>query len=104
MAQNVPFVLSRIHYDTFCAAVTPEGDALLTNILKKHAAEGTEELGQAQFAQILQGILQDLADSLALKPIVIIQDIKVINGSQLRKVWMILIGCYDWKYLCTLFG
>lgn len=63
----------------------PEGDALLTNILKKHGAEGTEELGQAQFAQLLQGILQDLADSLALKPIVIIQDIKVINGSRLRK-------------------
>lgn len=63
----------------------PEGEALLTNILKKHGAEGTEELGQAQFAQLLQGILQDLADSLALKPIVIIQDIKVINGSQLRK-------------------
>lgn len=66
-------------------SVTPEGDALLTNILKKHGAEGTEELGQAQFAQLLQGILQDLADSLALKPIVIIQDIKVFNGSQLRK-------------------
>eukprot|EP01018_Ginkgo_biloba_P022465 Gb_12242 [translate_table: standard] len=66
-------------------AVKPEADALLTQILKQHGAEGTEELGQAQFAQLLQGILQDLADSLASQPIVIIQDIKVINGSQLKK-------------------
>ncbi|GLJ36366.1 hypothetical protein SUGI_0730020 [Cryptomeria japonica] len=66
-------------------SVKPEADALLTNILKKHGAEGNQELGQAQFAQLLQGILQDIADSLASKPIVIIQEIKIINGSQLRK-------------------
>lgn len=66
-------------------SVKPEADALLTSILKKHAAEGNQELGQAQFAQLLQGILQDIADSLASKPIVIIQEIKIINGSQLRK-------------------
>ncbi|ERM93959.1 hypothetical protein AMTRI_Chr03g147970 [Amborella trichopoda] len=63
-----------------------ETDALLTSILKKHGAEGTEELGQAQFAHLLQAVLQDLADSLSSKPIVVIQDIKVINGSKLRKV------------------
>uniref|UniRef100_A0A0D6QUL6 EF-hand domain-containing protein n=1 Tax=Araucaria cunninghamii TaxID=56994 RepID=A0A0D6QUL6_ARACU len=67
-------------------SVKPEVDALLTSILKQHGAEGTQELGQAQFAQLLQGILQDVADALASKPVVIIQEIKVINGSQLRKL------------------
>lgn len=43
-------------------------------------------MGQAQFAQLLQHVLQDLADSLAEKQVVVIQNIKVINGSKLRKV------------------
>eukprot|EP00268_Persea_americana_P027026 TRINITY_DN26545_c0_g2_i1.p1 TRINITY_DN26545_c0_g2~~TRINITY_DN26545_c0_g2_i1.p1 ORF type:complete len:335 (+),score=72.67 TRINITY_DN26545_c0_g2_i1:90-1094(+) len=63
-----------------------ESGALLNDILKKHGAAGEEELGQAQFAQLLQHILQDLADALAEKQVVVIQNIKVINGSKLRKV------------------
>ncbi|EHA8587700.1 hypothetical protein COCNU_scaffold002991G000020 [Cocos nucifera] len=59
---------------------------LLKNILKKHGAEGGEQLGQAQFAQLLQAILQDLADALAKKNVTFIQNIKVFNGSKLRKV------------------
>ncbi|KAI3937336.1 hypothetical protein MKW98_001907 [Papaver atlanticum] len=57
----------------------------INDILKKHGAEGDEELGQAQFAELLQLVLQDLADALAEKPIVIIQNVKIINGSKLRK-------------------
>ncbi|XP_077245442.1 calcium-binding EF hand family protein [Tasmannia lanceolata] len=63
-----------------------ESGDLLDGILKKHNAEGEEELGQAQFAQLLQHVLQDLADALAKKHVVVIQNIKVINGSKLRKV------------------
>lgn len=56
----------------------------LNDILKKHGAEGEEELGQAQFAELLQQVLQDIADALAEKRIIIIQNIKIINGSKLR--------------------
>ncbi|KAF9606027.1 hypothetical protein IFM89_022153 [Coptis chinensis] len=59
---------------------------LLEDILKKHGAEGEEELGQAQFAESLQPVLQDLADALAEKHIVIVQNIKINNGSKLRKL------------------
>lgn len=58
----------------------------LYDILKKHGAEGEEELGQAQFAQVLQPILQELAEALAEKHVVVIQRIKIINGSKLRKL------------------
>ncbi|RZC92706.1 hypothetical protein C5167_011787 [Papaver somniferum] len=60
----------------------------INDILKKHGAEGDEELGQAQFAELLQLVLQDLADALAEKPIVIIQNVKIINGSKLRKFFV----------------
>lgn len=63
---------------------------MLHDILKKHGAEGEEELGQAQFAQVLQPILQELAESLAEKHVIIIQNIKIINGSKLKKV---ISGC-----------
>lgn len=43
-------------------------------------------MGQAQFAQLLQPVLQDLADSLAKTPVVIVQPIKVVNGYKLKKV------------------
>lgn len=43
-------------------------------------------MGQAQFAQLLQPVLQELAEALADKPIVVIQNIKIVNGSKLRKV------------------
>ncbi|KAL7083865.1 hypothetical protein ACP275_14G188200 [Erythranthe tilingii] len=60
--------------------------AELSDILKKHGAEGKEELGQAQFAELLQSVLQELADSLAKNPVVIVQPIKVVNGSKLRQL------------------
>lgn len=59
---------------------------LLNDILKKHGADGKEELGQGQFAQLLQQILQELSEVLAEKNFVVIQNIKIINGSKLRKV------------------
>ncbi|KAL3516300.1 hypothetical protein ACH5RR_023202 [Cinchona calisaya] len=57
----------------------------LSEILKKHGAEGEAELGQAQFAQLLQPVLQELADALAENHVVVEQNVKIINGSQLRK-------------------
>ncbi|XP_065854051.1 uncharacterized protein [Euphorbia lathyris] len=59
---------------------------MLNDILKKHGAEGEEELGQAQFAELLQPILEEIADTLAKKHIVVVQNIKIVNGSKLRKV------------------
>ena len=48
--------------------------------------DGEEELGQAQFALLLQSVLQDLADALADKRVVLVQKYKIFNGSKLRKV------------------
>ncbi|XWS42505.1 hypothetical protein CRYUN_Cryun16bG0019800 [Craigia yunnanensis] len=59
---------------------------LLNDILKKHGAEGEEELGQAQFAELLQPILQETADALTEKHVVFIQNIRVVNGSTVRKL------------------
>ncbi|KAG8472827.1 hypothetical protein CXB51_034695 [Gossypium anomalum] len=59
---------------------------LLNDILKKHGAEGEEELGQAQFAELLQPILQETADALSENHVVIIHNVKVVNGSKLRKL------------------
>ncbi|KAJ7973480.1 Calcium-binding EF hand family protein [Quillaja saponaria] len=58
----------------------------LNDILRKQGAEGEEELGQAQFAQLLQAVVQELAEALARKHVVFIQNIKIINGSELRKL------------------
>ncbi|XP_062084488.1 uncharacterized protein LOC133790744 [Humulus lupulus] len=58
----------------------------LNSILKKHGAEGEEELGQGQFALLLQNVLQELAEALAEKPIILVQNIKIANGSKLRKL------------------
>ncbi|CAN6853839.1 unnamed protein product [Brassica oleracea] len=59
---------------------------ILDNIIKKHDAEGDEELGQAQFAELLQPILQEIADVLHDKPITIVQNVEIFNGSKLRKI------------------
>ncbi|XP_057960418.1 uncharacterized protein LOC131152650 [Malania oleifera] len=59
---------------------------LLNDIIKKHGADEGGELGQAQFAQLLQPILQELADTLSVKRILVIQNLKIINGSKLRKL------------------
>ncbi|XP_039114314.1 uncharacterized protein LOC120249748 isoform X2 [Dioscorea cayenensis subsp. rotundata] len=62
-----------------------ESTDLLSNIIKKHGAEGEEKLGQSQFADLLQTILQDLADALSKKHVTVIREVKVINGSKLKK-------------------
>ncbi|KAJ9180106.1 hypothetical protein P3X46_008391 [Hevea brasiliensis] len=59
---------------------------LLNDILKKHGAEGEVELGQLQFAELLQPILQEVADTLAQKHVAIIHNIRIVNGSKLRKL------------------
>lgn len=59
---------------------------LLSDILKRHGADGEDELGQAQFAHLLQPVLQELADVLAENPVVVLQKIKINNGSKLRKI------------------
>lgn len=59
---------------------------VINDILKKHGAEGEGKLGQAQFAQLLQLVLQDLADALALKPVTVMQNVKIINGFKLKKL------------------
>ncbi|KAL0552634.1 hypothetical protein IC582_011752 [Cucumis melo] len=59
---------------------------LLRDILQKHEVESSTELGQAQFAEVLQAVLQELADALAKKPYVFIQNIKITNGAQIKKL------------------
>lgn len=67
------------------SGATPEAEDLVTKLIAKYG-QGTEELGQAQFAALLQDVLQDMAGSLAEKPITIVRDVKLLNGSHLRKV------------------
>ncbi|XP_024358334.1 uncharacterized protein [Physcomitrium patens] len=67
------------------AAATTEAEELVTKLINKYG-QGTEELGQAQFAALLQDVLQDMAESLAEKPITIVRDVKMLNGSHLRKM------------------
>ncbi|KAF3568307.1 hypothetical protein DY000_02011187 [Brassica cretica] len=62
------------------------GFPILDNIIKKNDADGDEELGQAQFAELLQPILQEIADVLHEKPITIVQNVEIFNGSKLRKI------------------
>lgn len=63
----------------------------LDDIVKKHDADGDEELGQAQFAELLQPVLQDIADVLHEKPITIIQNVEIFTTSRLRKVRLTLL-------------
>lgn len=59
---------------------------ILDDIIKKHDADGDEELGQAQFAELLQPVLQEIADVLHEKPITVVQNVEIYTGSRLRKV------------------
>ena len=59
---------------------------LINDILKKHGAEEEGELGQSQFAELLQPILQEIADALAKNHFAVIHNIKIVNGSELKKV------------------
>ncbi|CAJ2631493.1 calcium ion binding protein [Trifolium pratense] len=58
----------------------------LNDLLSKHGVDGEEELGQAQFAQLLQSVLQDLEVELSKKNFVFIQNVQVINGSKIRQL------------------
>jgi len=58
----------------------------LNDLLKKHGADGEEKLGQAQFAQLLQSVLQDLEEELSKQNVVSIQNIRIINGCKLRQL------------------
>ncbi|KAK7397305.1 hypothetical protein VNO78_18473 [Psophocarpus tetragonolobus] len=58
----------------------------LNDLLRKHGVDGEENLGQAQFAQLLQSVLQDLEEELSKENVVLIQNIQIINGSKLRKL------------------
>ncbi|CAN8255666.1 unnamed protein product [Cochlearia groenlandica] len=59
---------------------------ILDDIVKKHGADGDDELGQAQFAELLQPVLQEIAYVLHEKPITIIQNVEIFTGSRLREV------------------
>ncbi|OAY44237.1 uncharacterized protein LOC110620392 [Manihot esculenta] len=59
---------------------------LLNDILKKHGAEGEVELGQLQFAELLQPILQEIAETLAQKPVAVIHNTEIVNGCKIRKL------------------
>ncbi|KAG7556848.1 EF-hand domain pair [Arabidopsis suecica] len=59
---------------------------MLDDIVKKHDADGDEELGQAQFAELLQPVLQDIADVLHEKPITIVQNVEIFTGSRIHKI------------------
>jgi hypothetical protein len=58
----------------------------LNDLLSKHGVDGEEELGQAQFAQLLQSVLQDLEVELSKKNFVFIQNVQIVNGSKIRQL------------------
>ncbi|GAU11628.1 hypothetical protein TSUD_346200 [Trifolium subterraneum] len=58
----------------------------LNDLFSKHGVDGEEELGQAQFAQLLQSVLQDLEVELSKKNFVFIQNVQIINGSKIRQL------------------
>ena len=59
---------------------------MISSILKKHLSREEVDIGQARFAELLQAILEDLAEALAGNPIAITLDLNVNNGFQLQKV------------------
>ncbi|KAL3591375.1 hypothetical protein D5086_010015 [Populus alba] len=69
---------------------------LLNDILKKHGVEEEGELGQSQFAELLQPIIQELADALAKKHVAVIHKIKIVNGSEIRKLTLAFVELYGW--------
>ncbi|KAJ8759425.1 hypothetical protein K2173_006953 [Erythroxylum novogranatense] len=59
---------------------------LVNDILKRNGIEEKEELGQSQFAELLQTILQEVADALSVKHVTVIHKLKINNGLKLRKL------------------
>lgn len=43
-------------------------------------------MGQSQFAEALQSVLEEVADALAENNVTVFGDTKIFNGSRLRKV------------------
>lgn len=43
-------------------------------------------MGQLQFAELLQPILQEIAETLAQKPVAVIHNTEIVNGCKIRKV------------------
>lgn len=85
-------------------AATPEANDLVTKLVEKFG-KGEEELGQAQFAALLQEVLQDMADILSENPITVVRDAKLLNGSHLRKVCksiLFLRSCLDLLHVTCL--
>lgn len=85
-------------------AATPEANDLVTKLVEKFG-QGEEELGQAQFAALLQEVLQDMADILSENPITVVRDAKLLNGSHLRKVCnsiLFLRSCLDLLHVTCL--
>lgn len=101
MFLGVPF--SRLDGEWHGAA-TPEANDLVTKLVEKFG-QGEEELGQAQFAALLQEVLQDMADILSESPITVVRDAKLLNGSHLRKVCnsiLFLRSCLDLLHVICL--
>uniref|UniRef100_A0A9I9E593 Uncharacterized protein n=1 Tax=Cucumis melo TaxID=3656 RepID=A0A9I9E593_CUCME len=57
-----------------------------TGVPTSLSGECSTKLGQAQFAKVLQAVLQELADALPEKPYVFIQNMNITNGAQVKKV------------------
>lgn len=64
----------------------PDAEDLISSSLAKYTNDGDQEIGQARFAELLQGILEDIAGSLASHPMTITLNVKVNNGNQIRKL------------------
>ncbi|XP_021891282.1 uncharacterized protein LOC110809698 [Carica papaya] len=58
----------------------------INDILKKHGVDEEQELGQSQFAEALQSVLEEVADALAENNVTVFGDTKIFNGSRLRKL------------------
>ncbi|CAL1356437.1 unnamed protein product [Linum trigynum] len=59
---------------------------VVNDILKKHGVQEEGELGQSQFAELLQPILQEVADALLKRNVVVVHNTQILNGSKLRKL------------------
>ena len=67
-------------------AATIEAETVISSILKKHLSGEEVDIGQARFAELLQAILEDLAEALTVNPIAVTLDLNVNNGFQIQKV------------------
>ncbi|GAB4835998.1 hypothetical protein Ancab_000916 [Ancistrocladus abbreviatus] len=59
---------------------------MLNDIIRMHGAEGDEKMGEAQFAELLRRVLIDLAFALEANHPIVKLNIKMLNGSKVRKL------------------